>query len=123
MAVADVVRMGLIVRHPPWRQRAARADVDLALAAAAMDFRIEVYFLGSALLQLAAERDSRLALLPTGYRAWASLPGLSDVRVYAEQAWLDECRRRGIPLLLDPEPLSPAAMRDGWRRCRHVLMA
>lgn len=122
MAAPDMVRMGLIVRHPPWHHRAARADVDLALAAAAMDFQIEVYFLGSALLQLTAERDSRMALLPTGYRAWVSLPGLTDARVYAEQAWLDVCARRGIPLLLDPDPLSPAAMRDSWRRCRHVLV-
>ena len=122
MAMPDAMRIGLIVRHPPWRHRAARADVDLALAAAAMDFRIEAYFLGSALLQLAAERDSRVALLPTGYRAWASLSELTDARVYAEPAWLDECARRCIPLLLDPEPLNPAAMRDSWRRCRHVLV-
>jgi len=122
MATADAGRIGLIVRHPPWRHRAARADLDLALAAAAMDFQLDVYFLGPALLQLAAERDSRGALLPTGHRAWGSLSEFADARVYAEQAWLEECARRSIALLFEPDPLSPEAMRDSWRRCRHVLM-
>ena len=115
-------RLGLIVRHPPWRHRAARADLDLALAAVAMDYPIDVYFLGSALLQLAADRDSREALLPVGYRAWASLPAQADARVYAERAWLDACARRAVSLILEPEPLEPGAMRDSWRRCRHVVM-
>jgi len=123
MAVPDMVRMALIVRDPPWHHRAARADVDLALAAAAMDFQLEVYFLGPALLQLAAERDSGPALLPGGYRAWASLCELTAARVYAEPDWLDECARRSIPLLLVPDSLSPAAMRDRWGQCRHILMA
>jgi sulfur relay (sulfurtransferase) DsrF/TusC family protein len=122
MAAAAADQMGLIVRHPPWRHRAARADLDLALAAAAMDFQLAIYFLGPALLQLAAKRDIRTALLPSGYRAWASLPELTDARVYAEQSWLDACADRSISLILDPAPLSPEAMRASWRRCRHVLM-
>jgi sulfur relay (sulfurtransferase) DsrF/TusC family protein len=123
MTTAAAGRLGLIVRHPPWRHRAARADLDLALAAVAMDYPVDVYFLGCALLQLAAERDSQAALLPPGYRAWASLPEQADVRVYAERAWLDVCARRAISLVLEPDPLDPGAMRDSWRRCRHVLMA
>ncbi len=123
MAAVAADRLGLIVRHVPWRYRAARADIDLGLAAAAMDFQLEVYFLGPALLQLAAERDSRAALLPPGYRAWASLPELADARVYAEEAWLVLCARRSISLILDPSPLSPGAMRESWRSCRHVLVA
>ena len=42
MAEASAERLGLLVRHPPWRHRAARADLDLAHAAVAMDLQLEV---------------------------------------------------------------------------------
>jgi len=116
-------RLALLVRLPAWRHRAARADLDLALAAAAMDIPLEVYFLGAAVLQLAAERDSRPALLPPGYRAWATLSDVAGARVFAERAWLDRCASRSIPLILSPRALGPAELRDRWRQCRHVLMA
>lgn len=122
MGRATAASLALIVRNHPWRNRAARADLDLALAAAAMDFRIEVYFLGAALLQLAAERDSRPALLSKGYRGWAALPELAETRVYAEQEWLDRCARHSIPLILAPQGLSVDAMQGGWRHCRHLIM-
>jgi sulfur relay (sulfurtransferase) DsrF/TusC family protein len=122
MTAVAAERLGLIVRHPPWRHRVARADLDLALAAVAMDYPVDVYFLGSGLLQLAADRDSREALLPIGYRAWASLTEQAEARVYAERAWLDACARRSVSLILEPEPLEPRAMPASWRRCRHVVM-
>lgn len=115
-------RLALIVRGRPFGRRAPRADLDLALAAAAMDFDLEVYFLGEALLQLAAERDSAAALLPPGYRAWAALPGLAAVRVFGELEWLQRCERGGIELTMPVEALSPEQMRAGWRRCRHAMV-
>jgi sulfur relay (sulfurtransferase) DsrF/TusC family protein len=123
MAAAEAPGLALIVRRPPWHQRAARADLDLALAAMAMDIPLEVYFLGAALLQLARERDSRDALLPPGYRAWASLGDHAEVAVFAEQQWLDRCASRQIPLILRPRPLSRVAMTERWRCCRHVVAA
>ena len=115
-------RLALIVRGLPFGRRAPRADLDLALAAAAMDFDLEVYFLGAALLQLAAERDGAAALLPSGYRAWAALPGLAEVRVFGEREWLRRCERRGIDLAMPVEGLDPEQMRAGWRRCRQALV-
>ena len=72
MAQPGKPSLALIVRDPPFAHRAARADLDVALAAAAMDFRLEIFFFGQAIMQLALERDCRDAMLPAGYRAWAA---------------------------------------------------
>jgi len=113
-------KLALIVRNPPWEHRAARADVDVALAAAAMEFRLEVYLLGAGLLQLVAERDSSEAMLPAGYRAWSALPELSEVEFFGERDWLKRCDHASIRLLLPVQSLSAEAMQASWRRCRHV---
>jgi sulfur relay (sulfurtransferase) DsrF/TusC family protein len=115
-------RLALIVRNHPWRNRAARADLDVALAAAAMDFGLEVYFLGSALLQLARERDPSAAMLPVGYRAWAALPDLAEAAVYAERGWFERLDGAAIQWILPVQTLSAEAMSLRWRRCNHVLM-
>jgi sulfur relay (sulfurtransferase) DsrF/TusC family protein len=122
MASRLAARLGLVVRGHSWHLRAARADLDFALAAAAMDFSLEVYFLGPALLQLAADRDSKGAMLPAGYRAWAALPELADAVVFAEREWLEYCDRSAIRLLLPVQGLDAEALRTGWRQCRHVLV-
>ena len=114
--------LALIVRGSPYGRRAPRTDLDLALAAAALDFRLEIYFLGAALLQLAAERDGAAARLPPGYRAWAALPDLADVRLFAENEWLRRCMDHGIELLLPVEGLDRVQMRAGWRQCRNALV-
>ena len=115
-------RLALIIRGHAYRRRAPRADLDFALAAAAMDFDLELYFLGNSLLQLAAERDGRAALLPGGYRAWAALPEMAAAEWYAEQQWLDRCEQSGIQLILPVRGRTAAEMRAGWQRCRHVLL-
>jgi sulfur relay (sulfurtransferase) DsrF/TusC family protein len=114
--------MALIVRGRPYEHRSARADIDLALAALAMDFDLEVYFQGGAILQLASERNSLKARLPGGYRAWSALQDLGEVRIFAEQAWLDRCKDNGIDLITPVNALSAAELRRGWRRCRHVMV-
>jgi sulfur relay (sulfurtransferase) DsrF/TusC family protein len=115
-------RLAVLVRSPPYRQRAARADLDPALAAAALDFDLDLYFLGSAVLQLAAGQDGRAALLPAGYRAWAALPGLTGVRAFAQREWVERCRRESIELLLPLQALSADEMAEGWRQCRHAWL-
>jgi sulfur relay (sulfurtransferase) DsrF/TusC family protein len=122
MAAGNASSLALIVRGQPWHRRAARADLDLALAAAAMDYGLEVYFLGGALMQLAANRNSEAAMLPPGYRAWAALPDLAEMRLYAEREWLQRCEGAAIELILPVQALSIDEMRTGWRRCRHVLV-
>ena len=113
-------RLALIVRGLPYGRRAPRADLDLALAAAALDFELEVYFIGASLLQLAAERDGSAARLPPGYRAWAALPDLSEVRMFGELEWVQRCEQGGIALEAPVEGLDPDRMRSRWRACRQA---
>lgn len=113
-------RLALIVRGRPYGRRAPRADLDLALAAAALDFELEIYFIGASLLQLAAERNGSAARLPGGYRAWAALPDLSEVRMFGEVEWVQKCERGGIALEAPVEGLDPDRMRSRWRSCRQA---
>lgn len=113
--------LAILVASPPYRTRSARQELDVALAAAALDFRLEVYFLGSALLQLITV-SAPDALLPPGYRGWGALPDLGDTRCYAEQAWLERIRQGGADVVLPVEGLDPTAMKQRWRGCRHSLV-
>ncbi len=114
--------LALIFRAAPYGGRAPRADLDLALAAAALDRAVEIYLLGPALLQLAASRSPEAAELPAGYRAWAALPELGDVTLFAEQDWIDRCGEAGIDLLLPVRGLDPDELAIRWRRCRQALV-
>ena len=120
MAGADGNSLALIISSQPYSNRSARSDMDVALAAAALDFRLEVFFLGSAVLQLAEEKEPQGALLPPGYRAWASLPELAQIHVCAEKYWIDYCDHKGIVLLMPVEALRESQMRRAWRQCRHA---
>lgn len=121
-ASASHSSLALLVHSSPFENRVARADLDLALAAAALDFEIQVYFFGDSILQLATERNSTDALLPAGYRAWSALPDLAETMVYAEKEWLDSCTARGIKLVMDVKGLDPCGMAGNWRQARHVLV-
>jgi sulfur relay (sulfurtransferase) DsrF/TusC family protein len=114
--------LALIVQSRPYQNRVARANIDLALAAAAMDFELHVYFSGDALMQLALERDSGGAMLPAGYRAWAALPELAETVVYAEQAWVEYCRKNGVELVMPVLALSPSGLKSDWRRHVHAMV-
>ena len=119
---ADVSRrIALLVQTGPARSRESRAEVDLALALLAMDAELDVYFMGDAILQLAKDKDPSVAALPPGYKAWAALPELGEVKVFAESAWLARCERSGIELCLPVEGLGFARMKRGWRACDQVL--
>ena len=121
-APASHSSLALLVHASPFENRVARADLDLALAAAALDFEIQVYFFGDSILQLASERNSTDALLPGGYRAWSALPDLAETVVYAEKGWLDSCTARGIKLVMDVKGLDHCGMAKNWRRASHVLV-
>jgi sulfur relay (sulfurtransferase) DsrF/TusC family protein len=115
-------RISLLVRNHPYRRRAPRTDLDTALAAAALDIEVELYFLGRAVLQLAAVRDPEPALLPPGYRGWAALSELSDARLFADREWLQRCAADRIGLSLQVEALHAAEMARRWRLSERVLL-
>ncbi len=87
MAASGVPTIGLLLRSPPYGSREPRAELDLALAALTLDYAVEVYFTGDSLLQLARDKSPGAAGLPAGYRAWAALPELGEIRLFAETAW------------------------------------
>ena len=115
-------KIALIVRSRPFAHRATRADLDFALAAAAMDFELEIYFVGDAVLQLADQRNVDGAMLPPGYRAWAALPDLVSTRVFAEELWTERCREKGVGLILPVEGLPKQQMSQAWRDCPRVMV-
>lgn len=121
MPATHTTRLGLLVRHSTYEHRLARAEVDFALAAAAMEYEVQVYFMGFSIFQLVSQRATAGALLPTGYRAWAALPDLGEARIYAENKWLAYCKATGLELVMPVEALSEAAMRRSWRDCHHVV--
>jgi sulfur relay (sulfurtransferase) DsrF/TusC family protein len=114
--------LALLVQSRPYEHRASRANLDLALAAAAMDFELYIYFAGSAVLQLATRRNCDAALLPPGYRAWAALPELAETVVFCEKAWLDYCRLMKTELVLPTKALTPTEMVTSWRRHDHAMV-
>lgn len=114
--------LALLVRSRPHTDRETRSRPDLALAAAALDFRVEVYFIGSALMQLAAELDSAAALLPAGYRAWAAVTELSEACFFADAAWLERLEGQGIDFIVPVHGLGTDSMRQRWRECAHVVV-
>jgi len=111
-----------VVRSWPGRSREARAEVDFALAALALDFEVEVYFTSDAVLQLAEDKDAAKALLPAGFKAWAALPELGEARLFAESAWLKRCEKLGIGLSLPVEGLGYGRMKRQWRDCDQVVV-
>ena len=122
MSSAENSSLALIVRRSPYQQRSSRLDLDVALAAAVMDFKVEVYFVGVALLQLIKTRDPAPALLPAGYRAWGSLPDLGDVAVFAENHWLAQFPEPDFSLVLPVTGIETVQMKAAWRRCDYSMV-
>ena len=102
MVVSEISSLALIVHSLPYRQRSARADIDLALAATAMDIHLEVYFVGASLLQIIDDKNSKPALLPAGYRAWGALADLGDANLFAETDWLAKFSQPEYKFLAHP---------------------
>ena len=114
--------VALLVRTPPYRSREPRAELDVALAVLSLDFDLEGYFLGDALLQLARGKDGANAGLPPGYKAWAALFELGTVRLFGESRWLRRCEDLGADWLAQVEGLGAARMKTRWRACDRVVV-
>ena len=109
-----------LVTTPPYQQRSARSQLDVALIAAALERPLQLHFLGEAAMQLIRQRDLKSANLPAGYKAWASLPEMSHIETYIEKPWSD--RLAGVELMLNPRALSIKQMREQWETCEKVLV-
>lgn len=122
MAAAGNRRLGLIVRSAPFRGRSGRDQLDIALAAAAMNYELELLFLGAGEFHLLPGQERDMAALPAGARAWASLPELTRVR-----AWLTPGAEQRLGRPLD-RLLLPCAAAEGpvlarrLGRCDRILV-
>lgn len=112
----------LLVTAAPFAGRESRAELDVAMAAAAMDYRLEVYFLGDALMQLAREVRGAAALLPPGLKGWSALPELGEVSIFAEQSQLARLEDLGIATAVEILALDENSMRTRWREAAKVMV-
>ena len=129
MQSENPLHLGLVLRSQAYAQRSARSQLDVALLAATLDFRLSLFFIGAAVLQLAhghaTRPDTSAALLPPGYRAWASLPGLferSVLEVFAEPLWLDRIQNDRLVANLKLQAMTAEEMRSSWNHCDRVLV-
>lgn len=124
MPVKPTSRLGLVIRSSAYAQRSTRTQLDVALLAATLDFNLHLYFIGNAVLQLIGRGDTSVALLPAGYRAWASLPELSEqgeLQAFAEVAWLDKLSRNGLQTCLPVKACTHFEMRREMIHCDRLL--
>ena len=112
----------LLLTAAPFAGRESRAELDVAMAAAAMDYRLEIYFLDDALLQLAVGAQGSAALLPPGLKGWSALPELGEVRMFAEQNQLSRLQELGIAPAAEVVALDEAGMRTRWREAAKVMV-
>ena len=121
LTAGDAQPLGLIVRQAPYRQRSARAQLDVALAAAVLELPLEVYFFGDGVWQLAAHHDPALAALPSGLKGWAALPTMTTVRFFADDGLQCRLENGELEPQLAVEFLDAPAMRARWGRCSQVM--
>jgi len=113
--------LGLVVRQGPYADRSARAQLDVALAAAALEVPLEIYFMGEGIWQLAARREFADALLPGGLKGWAALPDMTSVRYFAPPDYCSRLEKLGIETVVPLERLESKAMAARWRACSQVM--
>jgi sulfur relay (sulfurtransferase) DsrF/TusC family protein len=113
--------LALIVRQAPHAQRSARAQLDFALAAAAIETPLEIYFFGDGLWQLTATREPAAAMLPSGLRGWGAIAEMTRVRFFAEPRLCERVSALGQETVVPLEPLECADMHRRWAGCMQVI--
>jgi sulfur relay (sulfurtransferase) DsrF/TusC family protein len=115
-------RIGLLVRSGPFAGRSARDQLDIALAAATLDFDLDLFFVDEGVLLISGGDDPHGAGLPRGTKGWKSLPGLTAVRSFAAADDWERLGGAGVGWLLDVRPVSPEDMAAFLAKCRRVLV-
>jgi sulfur relay (sulfurtransferase) DsrF/TusC family protein len=112
-------QVAIVVGRPPFSVRASRSELDVALAAAALELNLELFFIGPAVWHLVEDKQPEAAGLSRGTRGWKLLPQLAPVNAWADSGWLERagCRK----LMLPVAGLDAAAMGRRIARCDTVL--
>lgn len=113
--------LALVVRQAPYAQRSARSQLDFALAAAALELPLEVYFLGEGVWQLVTEREASAAGLPRGLKGWAAIATMTEVSFFGESDQLQLMQDNGVETLVPVEGLTGFKMANRWQSCSQVL--
>lgn len=78
--------VAILVRSDPYRMRAGRERLDLAMIAAALDLPVRVFFLGDGLLHLADHQAPGALPAAPFTKGWQALLELGpDVALFAER--------------------------------------
>ena len=111
----------IVIRHSPYGSSLAKAALDVALAMAAFEQRIDMLFMGDGVLQLRPNQDTQALGVKSFSRQLAALP-LYDVNsVYVDGA---AASRYQVDLAQAPVPaqaLDGRQMHQLMCRCDHLL--
>ena len=112
-----VKKVGLIVRSGPFKGRSSRDQLDMALAAAALELQLEIFFVGEGMLQLRAECDPRTAQLPGAGKGWKALPDLTRVNSWVADTAMTGVFSPAIEHLLEVRAISQSEIADRLAAC------
>lgn len=110
------------MRQAPYAQREPRAQLDVALAAAALEVPLEVHFIGNGVWQLARQHQPAAADLSRGLKGWAAVAEMTEARFFVETDALELVTELGVDTVVEVEALGRAAMSRRWRGVTKVLM-
>lgn len=120
-ATVDKKRILIVLRHSPYGSSLAKAAVDVVLATAAFEQRVDVLFTGDGVLQLMRDQYSHSLGRKNIGRQLASLPLYDIERVYvdAEAAARYNLDTAGVPV--DAQLLSSTEMHQLMVAYDHLM--
>jgi tRNA 2-thiouridine synthesizing protein C len=106
----DKKRILIVMRHSPYGSSLAKAAVDVVLATAAFEQRVDVLFAGDGVLQLTPGQDSHSLGKKNIGRQLASLPLYDIERVYVDAEAAARYNLDTASAPVDAQLLSPTEM-------------
>jgi tRNA 2-thiouridine synthesizing protein C len=76
----------IVVRHSPYGSSLAKASLDIALAMAAFEQRVDMLFIGDGVLQLCPNQDTQALGVKSISRQLASLPLYDISSIYVDES-------------------------------------
>jgi len=108
----DKKRILLVLRHSPYGSSLAKAAVDVALATAAFEQRVDLLFAGDGVLQWMQNQDSDNVGRKNIGRQLASLPLYDIARVYVDAEAAARYNLDTASAPVDAQLLSPTEMHE-----------
>ncbi len=93
----------------------------MALAAAALELPLEIYFIGNGIRQLAGNHEPETAALPPGLKGWAAITDMTAARFFAEPDRVHHMENLRLKTTVRLESLDRAGMSRRWRNCSRMM--